>query len=96
MKVQATEPTYGFQIGEVELKNVHSPEKCAGRHCVIHDPSDHIMREWPLNFRSDRGLMERLCPKHGVGHPDPDDLAWHISEGRGWIGVHGCCGCERA
>jgi hypothetical protein len=24
---------------------------------------------------------------------DPDDLAWHESEGREWQGVRGCDGC---
>lgn len=33
------------------------------------------MREWPMNWRSDRGIMERICP-HGVGHIDPDDAAY--------------------
>ena len=42
--------------------------------------------------------MERIC-KHGVGHPDPDDLAFkkRIAEkfGRDSYdeGIHGCCGC---
>lgn len=42
--------------------------------------------------RGDRALMERICPARGVGHPDPDDLAWRVSQGYGG-GVHGCCGC---
>ena len=87
------EPVFGFQAGAGNLVNVHSPDKCAGRPCVIHAPSAHHMRDWPLNWRGDKGQMERLCPKHNTGHPDPDDLAWHVSEGRGWMGVHGCCGC---
>jgi hypothetical protein len=33
--------------------------------------------------------MERIC-KHGVGHPDPDDLMILIGHDDG---VHGCCGC---
>lgn len=94
MKVKATEPRLGFMIGEVELTNVHSPTLCEGRGCSIHHPSDHPLANWPMLFRGDRGLMERTCP-HGVGHPDPDDLAWHESEGRGWQGVHGCDGCCR-
>lgn len=33
--------------------------------------------------------MERIC-KHGIGHPDPDDLKVQSS----WAeGVHGCDGC---
>lgn len=56
---------------------IHSPDDCQGRSCVIHAPSDHSMRSFPTHFRFDRGLMERICP-HGIGHPDPDDLAYKI------------------
>jgi hypothetical protein len=90
--VEATEPLFGFSIGRVELKSLHPETACAGRACVIHNPSNHHMREWPMLWRGDRRLMERTCP-HGVGHPDPDDLAWQISQGRDWQAVHGCDGC---
>jgi hypothetical protein len=42
--------------------------------------------------------MERICP-HGVGHPDPDDLAYRISIAKKmgkdtkYLGIHGCDGC---
>ncbi len=88
----ATDPFFGFNQGQTVLANVHPAEQCRGRPCVLHNPSDHHMRSWPTHFRGDRGLMERTCP-HGVGHPDPDDLAWHVSQGRTWQGVHGCDGC---
>ncbi len=52
--------------------------------CAIHWPSQHHMRSWPQHWRSDRGIIERLCD-HGTGHPDPDDK----SRDR----LHGCCGC---
>lgn len=57
----------------------------------------HHMSEWPQNWRHDRALMERVCP-HGVGHPDPDHVAYvrrahgSLSEG---VDVHGCDGCCR-
>lgn len=86
------EPFFGAQIGPGVLKNTHSPEKCAGRPCVIHSPSEHHMRSWPMNWRSDIGVMERMCP-HGIGHPDPDDVAYHISIGQKWAASHGCDGC---
>lgn len=76
----------------------HEPDKCSGSFCVIHNPSDHHMRDWPKNFRFDRYLVlvERICP-HGVGHPDPDSLAYiesTLPEGRrGYEGIHGCDGC---
>lgn len=63
---------------------VHDRERCEGEVCIIHNPSDHHMRDWPLIWRDDRGCFERVC-SCGVGHPDPDD--------RNHDGVHGCCGC---
>lgn len=50
------------------------------------------MRTWPLNWRADKGVMERICP-HGVGHPDPDDAAHNIRIGREYLTIHGCDGC---
>lgn len=88
------DPSDGSQWLNELLVNVHPPESCAGRACVVHHPSDHHMRGWLLNWRDDRGLMERLCP-HGIGHPDPDDLAYQLSVGRD-VGVHGCDRCCRA
>lgn len=67
-------------------------EECERLGCVIHSPSDHSMRDFPTLWRRDRGIMERTCP-HGVGHPDPDDLAFHVRNGRQHEGVHGCDGC---
>ena len=74
------------------LVNVHDRAECAGRGCVIHHPSAHHMRTWPLNWREDLRAMERVC-LHGIGHPDPDDLAWQVSQGRAHAGIHGCDGC---
>jgi hypothetical protein len=74
----------------------HRPELCTGRQCSVHNPSKHGLSDCPLNWRSDRGLMERVC-EHGVGHPDPDHLYYvRITHGEKWerVGaVHGCCGC---
>lgn len=61
----------------------------SGVACCIHNPSDHHMRDWPQQWRSDRHIMERVC-KHGIGHPDPDDLRIVLGHDPG---VHGCCGC---
>lgn len=82
--VDAAEPELGIQVG-MSLLQVHDPANCEGQACCIHHPSDHHMVTWPQNWRGDRGLMERTCPEHGVGHPDPDDLNAD--------GNHGCCGC---
>lgn len=62
----------------------HPPEKCVGEHCAVHNVSDHHMKDWPQNYRHDRGITERICP-HGIGHIDPDDPTTDR--------VHGCDGC---
>lgn len=90
----ATDPLFGAPQGESILVNVHPESRCAGRPCVLHNPSDHHMREWPTLWRADTGVMERTCP-HGIGHPDPDDVEYHKSKGRPWMAVHGCDGCCR-
>jgi hypothetical protein len=72
---------------------VHTKEDCKGEYCCIHNPSDHHMKDWPTNWRPDRNMMERICP-HGIGHPDPDDLAFKARTSDGYIdSVHGCDGC---
>jgi hypothetical protein len=54
------------------LNNTHAPEACEDRGCGIHDhPSDHPLKDAPMNWRSDRGILERICD-HGIGHPDRD------------------------
>lgn len=74
----------------------HDASKCGGRSCCIHNPSAHSMRTFPLLWRSDRGLMERVCP-HGRGHPDPDDIAYKRltwgDEFARFEALHGCDGC---
>jgi hypothetical protein len=57
------------------------------------------MQEWPIIIRMDRrALAERECV-HGVGHPDPDSLAWlartygQDEEEAFYEGIHGCDGC---
>ena len=54
--------------------SIHGPEVCEGEPCAWHHPSDHPMRDWPRILREST-LTERCCP-HGVGHPDPDSVAW--------------------
>lgn len=66
--------------------------------CPVHSPSDHVLNQASLVWRSDRRMWERIC-SHGCGHPDPDDLGYkkltmlpavykmHAYE------IHGCCGC---
>jgi len=78
-----------------KIIRTHSIKDCEGFPCVIHNPSEHRMSSYPTHWREDRGLMERMCP-HGVGHPDPDDIA-HKKRTRGAKyaeieSIHGCCG----
>lgn len=62
----------------------HSDTQCKGEFCTMHNRSDHSMRSFPQNWRTDRGIMERIC-EHGVGHPDPDEITTDRK--------HGCDGC---
>lgn len=72
---------------------VHDRKNCAGEYCSIHNPSNHKMKDWPTHWRDDRGIMERIC-ECGVGHPDPDDMAFRRRLGMDdSAGIHGCCGC---
>lgn len=66
---------------------VHRRENCKGEWCVIHRPSNHVMVHMPTHWRWDRYMMERICD-HGIGHPDPDDIAFTKQNA-----VHGCDGC---
>jgi hypothetical protein len=54
------------------------------------------MRSFELNWRGDRKMFERICP-HGIGHPDPDHMAWYRrtygTESAYYEGIHGCDGC---
>lgn len=69
--------------------HVHGRATCKGR-CALHRPTEHGMRSLPVIIR-ETGLIERIC-EHGVGHPDPDSLAWFNKTGQKGYGVHGCCG----
>jgi hypothetical protein len=76
---------------------IHNRDQCDGRYCPFHNPSNHHMRDWHIHVRLDKmALAERTC-KHGVGHPDPDSLAWMKSHFRPEIsdamGIHGCDRC---
>lgn len=76
-------------VDGLRLVNVHTT--CDGP-CVIHRPSEHHLRAWPLHWRGDRGIFERIC-EHGIGHPDPDQFAYWRRTGQHSQDVHGCCGC---
>lgn len=77
-------------IGSTEVFNVHDKKACAGRPCVVHNQSDHAMRDWPRSWSVERMRAERLCP-HGEIHIDPDDLAWREPDGDCAPYCDGCC-----
>ena len=89
---QNDETGYWTELGDgYVLANTHNPKLCKGRGCAIHNhPSDHPLKEAPLNWREDRGILERIC-KHGVCHPDLDAALYLASIGKGVENVHGCC-----
>jgi hypothetical protein len=64
---------------------LHDADQCFRPNCPIHNPSDHHMRSWRTHWRPERYMMERICPTHSTGHPDPDDQSADT--------IHGCCGC---
>lgn len=67
------------------LENVHDRALCDGRACTVHNRSEHNLRGFPQQWRSDRGIMERRNP-FGGACPDPDS---HWPKGSAeW--VHGC------
>jgi hypothetical protein len=87
-------PAYEKHEMNGRVVRTHRKKYCAGRHCVIHNPSKHGMLTWPRNFRDDTKRTERMC-RHGIGHPDPDDVAYWVSQGRSEraLQTHGCDGC---
>lgn len=74
------------------LFNVHPRTACSGEYCVIHNPSDHPLRDAPRHWRSDKRVMERIC-EHGIGHDDPDDYAHRKAIDSRASSIHGCDGC---
>lgn len=70
-----------------DLTGIHSKDKCAGRPCVIHNPSKHHTKFWPARWRDDRKQFERVCV-HSIAHPDYD-----TQYGPNPDMTHGCDGC---
>lgn len=98
ISLHVAEPKFGVQVGHSVLRT-HPASVCADDPaCCIHKPSGHPLNKAALNWRADRGLMERICA-HGVAHPDPDDLAHKrrvLGQERYDMGswaIHNCDGC---
>lgn len=84
-----------FIDGNGRKVDVHASGQCAGQNCSIHNPSNHVLKDAPLTWRSDRRMMERIC-SHGVGHPDPDDVSYNVmvlDKDEESYSMHGCDGC---
>lgn len=90
---QDPETGWWVRSGRYMLGNTHDPTDCMARACAIHNhPSDHPLKDAPLFWRADRGILERIC-EHGVGHPDRDSAEYLTSIGKDYENIHGCCGC---
>lgn len=86
-----------YVTGTGQQIEVHERKQdCLDYGCCIHNPSKCAKKIGVTHWREDRMLMERIC-EHGVGHPDPDGIAFR----KRWWGydydpsgeVHGCDGC---
>lgn len=95
-RVSRPDGTVSFDGEGFHLVKLHDEApQCHDHGCVIHSPTPDCEANragWPYNWRTDRGIMERICP-HGVGHPDPDAAAYLARRGIDFENVHGCCGC---
>lgn len=79
------------QLHDGQLYDCHTLADC-DQPCPLHAPDPgNLMAGWPLVWSSERDLLMRVCPDHGVRHPDPDDI--NIRNGLD-SGAHPCgCGC---
>ena len=57
-----------------ELHGTHPEGDCVGPSCILHNPSDHDLRDRPLYWHSD-GFFYRVC-KHAEWVYDPDQVAF--------------------
>lgn len=73
----------------IELK-VHSVESCSGQFCVIHNPSMHHMRFWPIAFDPGHSFLALRSCQHQMLHPDPDSLAYVEKASKEKLD-HECC-----
>ena len=82
-----------FEDGETHLVNTHNPGACVGALCDIHDRrGEEPWASWPLNWRDDRGYMEIIDPRTGIGHPSPAQSQHDRRTGDAAASIHGCDG----
>lgn len=92
MKTRCSLTVSEYTIGSYILRNVHDEARCKGQTCMVHNPLHTHMDDWPLHWRDDRRIFERIC-SCGVGHPDPSQFDHWEAIGEEWQVLHGCCGC---
>lgn len=64
-----------ISLADNTLLMTHPAERCQGRNCCIHNPSDHALKAAPMHWNDAARRTERVCP-HGQHHPDPDHLTY--------------------
>lgn len=62
-------------LADNTLLATHPADRCNGRHCCIHNPSDHALKTAPMHWNDAIRRTERVC-QHGQHHPDPDHLSY--------------------
>lgn len=82
------------KTGDIVLRNIHEYSQCAGLECIIHNPTPRDTDDWPLLWREDRAIFERICP-HGVGHPDKAQRDYWLFSDQPHQFIHGCDSCCR-
>ena len=85
----------------VDLVNLHPESACEGRLCDVHNRrGEEPWASWPLNWRDDRGIMEMIDPRSGIGHPTPAQVQFmrKLHGDTSWVHTsHGCdLGCAGA
>lgn len=60
------------------VTGIHPQALCSGT-CVVHKPSKHWMREFPLHFDLSTKAFVRLC-KHDAFHQDPDERTYWTTQ----------------
>lgn len=77
------------------LQYVHSKKSCEGEFCVIHKPSDHPLRAWPLMLKpqivgKSNPMFVRQCSCEEL-HLDPDEVTFFKLDYENCNCLCGCC-----
>lgn len=74
---------------DYRLTNLHVDGDC-GEYCDVHNRRHPQDSGYPLNWRTDRGIMEFICPC-GIGHPTYAQSEYNNKSGKSYENTHGCC-----